>query len=368
MKFLWLIVFFIHQASFSDDATCRKSLPLMSDLGQEKINTLYNFKNNNHGNWTLADERSHVKFVLEPKKMVTYQLSWKIKHPGKKGHNFQDGGFNCEIPLSWQFKHQKELQIVFPKAAHGLKEDSSLHSLATFAGIYLGKSKYSLHPDVISIIWHLKQTRLSEEVISRIIAPFSFIGVHNLSFLDNTLDENEDVQLVALNFSDTRDFVQGEQHWLVTDSIDHDAIRNSEFKHNTWLPWLKPTRAEFTALTPLELYKTTVLAGLDLAKIYNRSTRSYVPDPISVQDKMQMVYELIAPLVRARIDNNQALFTHLLLQSKNGYELFVFEILQSGVIVPLSSQELNDPSLIGLPSALEAGFGPQSLSTMNTIQ
>jgi hypothetical protein len=372
MKYLWLITFFVHHASFSDDATCKKSLLLISDLEQEKIKTLYDFKNNNLGNWSLIGERSHFGFALEPQKIAPYRLSWEIKLPGKNEHIFQDGGFSCEIPLTWQLKPKKDLQIVFPKAAHGLQEDSSLHSLLTFAGIYLAKSIYMGFPDMIRIMWHLNQSRLPEEVVSGLITSFPFVG-HNLNLLENTLDKNNGVQLIALHFSQAMELDQGESRWLITNAGDQDAIRKGSYhtpesKHNMWLPWLDFSRPEFKASSIQEVHKTTIVAPLAIAKIYNRSTRSYIPDPIPVQDKMQMVYDLISPLVRARMDDNQALFTHLLLQSKFGYELYVFEILQSGALVPLSSQEIKDPSLLGLPSAQELGFSSQPLSDINGIQ
>ncbi len=79
-------------------------------------------------------------------------------------------------------------------------------------------------------------------------------------------------------------------------------------------------------------------------------------EPLSISDKMQSVYDLIAPLVWGLIEGHHPLFAHLLLQSKSTYQLVTFQILQDGSIALMSTKPLDDPSQIGLPSALELGF------------
>lgn len=372
MRFLWIAFLFCH-ASFSNDAACKKSLVLMSNLATEKIATLYDFKNNNHGNWVVAEKRFDVDFVLAPEEVQRYGLKWKVKQYGKVNPNFQDGARYCDIPLSWQLRPQKTLHIVYPQLAHGQKEDTVLHSLTSFAGIYLSKSLFRGFPDTVRIMWHLNQIPLSEQGKINIMASFPFIAAHNVSILSSTLDEQSEVQLVALHFSQFKDFFAGEQRWFITNQEDLNGIRMESFKtpeskHNTWLPWLDFSRPEFSARTLSELYQTTIVAPLGATSIYHRDTHSYDPNWGSVADIAQLYYDIVSPLVRGRMEGGKPLFAHLLLQTKVGYELFTFEIHADGTIEPLSNEPIVDPSYIGLPSAQELGFRTTTAGDTATIK
>lgn len=177
----------------------------------------------------------------------------------------------------------------------------------------------------------------------------------------NNLDKTRNVNLIALNFSTSLSLDGGEQRWLITDASDHQAIRENKYKtdeslHNGWLPWLDQSQPEFAVRSAYGVYKTTRVAPLAQAKIYSRSAKQYVPDPIAVHKKMQKVYDLIAPLVMKLKSGEAKLFAHMVLKNNVSFTYLVFEIFADGKIVGRELYELQDIAQLLLPSALSLGL------------
>ncbi len=352
--------FFAHNAANADDLKCEQVLSVLGNFDPKQLGALFSFKKQTLGRWILNDNYQGVPFSLRPTKTENHKLKWKIKNQSFTRENLGDGELNCEIPSAWKLELRSPLKIVYPSVTHGQHEDTTLHDISTFAGIYLGKSKFKITPDVVQIMWHLHEEPLPNK-FTEISDLFPFIPTDKLVINKDLYVKSDEIQLVAFNLSPNQNTTNGEQRWLITNAKDLTAIKDeryatAESKHNAWLPWHDQSRREFQALSPVEAYKSTVLAPLDQSKIFDRGSEKFVPEPLSVADKMQSVYDLIAPLVKRRRQEAQPLFAHLLFKLQKVYLLASFEIRADGIIEAVSSTELADPSQIGLPSASVLGF------------
>jgi hypothetical protein len=338
---------------------CRRVLPTISGQGVQIIEQLYAFKQHNQGQWKTHAVEDNKPYTLKATHTTMYKLSWTIKNSSK--YSVQDGFMQCEAPTAWQLTFTAPLTVVYPPAAHGKQEDSPYQSIDTIAGIYLAKSKYAFHPDIARLMWHLVQEPQSPELVEKIIKAHPFVSRDKVSVTSDNFDQQNQVQLVAFNISRNITIDQGNQKWLITNAEDQRAIRENRYAteaspHNGWLPWFNKSKPEFDATSAQDVYKTTVVAPLAQASIFDRDAGQFIPDPIAVTGKMQAVYDLVAPLAQGLIAGEGPLFAHLVLQNGTAFELVNLEIRKNGEIITLSMEHLSDPSLIGLPSAQSLGF------------
>lgn len=346
-------------ASAVDEALCRTIVPTLSGHDEQIIEQLYTYKQRNQDQWRFHGLVSTTPYTLEPTDSTIYKVSWTVKN--KSINKKHEGKIQCDIPTAWSLSINAPVTIAYPPSTHGINEESLYQKISTIAGIYLGKSKYAINPDTARIMWHLTQEQPSQGFIDIVIKEHSFLNREQLYIINNNLDQTNHVQLIALHISGRSNINEGNQLWLVTNADDQRAIRENRYTtetspHNKWLPWFDGTSPEFAATTAQDAYKTTLVAPLAQAKIYNRASLQFVPDPIAVIDKMQSVYDIIAPLAHDLINGESPLFAHLVLQNGPAFELVTVEIFQHGEIKTLSMEHLVDPSQIGLPGAHALGF------------
>lgn len=343
------------------DTKCERILSIISDIKPSTLAELYAYKKRNNNQWRKLADHGGVSYLLEPKEILTYTVSWTTKKNAPSSMDFESGKLICEIPSSWRLAFDSPVNITYPKVTHDHTQDLPLYSVTTVAGIYLGKSKFSLQPDISRIMWHLKQDEVPPDIAQEVLASHEFVGDNVTIVGQNGLDKTSQVQLIALNLSNKREFAEGNFLWLVANLDDHEAIANGSYRtpespHNTLLPWFDPKQKEFLSATPLEAYETTIVGPLGILSVFDHKSGHLLPEPLTVQDKTQMVHDAIAPSVYRFNKGSEPLFAHLILKQPLDFRLLTFEILRDGTFNALSNMSLEDPSQVGLPRAFELGF------------
>jgi|GEM_PF-5553045 len=339
---------------------CQQILPIISNMDAQDINRLYLVKQQNNGQFKFSGTVENTSYTIEPKKRTIYKVSWRVKNRSNGGMAVS-GDLECDVPTGWQLTLKKHINVVYPRVTHGLREESPYQQIDTVFGIYLAKSKFSVNPDIVRLMWHLRYDKPPENAAEKIAKSSPPFFPEPLSVVVEDVDQKDQVRLVALHISDQSDIEKGGQQWLITNAHDQKAIRDGRYAtdqspHNAWLPWHDENHPEFSAHTAQEAYRLTVVAPLASARIFDRALGLFVPDPIAVTDKMQSVFDLVAPLAYGAIKSPSSLFIHLLLRSESGYELLTFDTLVTGAIEFRARKPLIDPSEIGLPSAQSLGF------------
>lgn len=361
--FIYILVALISKTIIANnhvDDKCEKVLAAFADTNDDAITQLYAFKRHNKGQWIETGKLGKMAYTLEPKELTTYTFSWTVKNRSSHTKSLVDGDLTCEVPKSWLLMLSPPVNITYPKVVHKQKQVLSLHSLETVAGICLGEGKFSTMADFVSVMWHLSQDEVSEDNASAIIAQHEFIK-DNVAVVTNSLDKMNNVQLVALHVSDREEITDTNPQWLVATSEDHRAIaegnfKTSESRYDAFLPWLDPTRPEFLSTTPKKAFDTTIVAPLEPLSVFDRKSSRFLPEPIALQGKTQMVHDAIAPAALNFLKGTERLFTHLVLKQPRNYQFLTFEILPDGTFEQRSTQTIDDPGEIGLPSARELGF------------
>lgn len=129
------------------DTKCEKILAVIGDIKPDILEQLYLFKEG-HAQWRENGEHRGAIYSLEPREMVTYQFSWTAKSEPQGTSYLGDGSLMCEVPASWKLIISSPLSVEYPQIAHKRKQDLVFHDIETVAGIYLGKSKYAIQPDI----------------------------------------------------------------------------------------------------------------------------------------------------------------------------------------------------------------------------
>lgn len=356
MKFLWLLLISFLSKIAVAQIDCDKIVPIIDDTVHPDI---YNFKQKN-GQWHEQGHKHGISYVLEPEKTAKLSFSWTIKDKAQK--KVTEGKLDCEIPRVWRLTLTPPVEIIYPEVVHGRTEDLSLYSVKTAAGIYLSRCKYSL-PDFARLTWHLKQDVLSQDIIyeimNEIIADHKFFTSKIMHINEDYLDKTAQVQLIGMNVSNQPEIDQSMQ-WLIANADDHEDISEGSFKsntssHNALLPWYDPSRAEFASRTPHEAYESTIVGPVGILSVFDHSSGQMLPEPLATMDKIQMIYDVLAPAVLNYLDGSK-LFVHLVLRQPHDYKLLSFEVLNNGSFSLKLMKSLAEPERIGLPSAHDLGF------------
>ncbi len=356
-----IAIFAINAASeaFDNDDRCRFLFSGIEAATPNVIDAFYEFKKKTNGTWREYGEHNSFSYTLMPKETGIHRLSWNVKKLPENKSDISDGNLECDVPTSWRLEVTTPIDIVYPAAMHGHKEDLAIYNLMSIAGIYLGRSKFPVEPDQTRIIWHLRQRQVSDDKIADLIRRYNFIN--EVKIEKPLLVGKNAVQLVAFTLSNERELNDRNGRWLVVDAFDLEAIEAGAFatpesRHDKFLPWYDPTRAEFSSKTPLEAYKNTVLGPIGVASVYDMKEGKFLAEPVASQDKMQMVFDAIAPPVYDFVEKKLPLFVHLVIKQPSDFKLIAFEVSVSGVFNQLWISSLADPSVMGLPSAESLGF------------
>lgn len=355
------IMSFNLRADMHDDEKCAKIISALDESNRESLEQLFAFKKLNAGTWIEHKIHGKIAYTLAPEKMTTYEFSWKVKNGSKQNAGLVDGSLRCEVPDSWILTVNSPVTITYPAVSHNHKQELTLHSVETVAGIYLAKSNVSSIKDFLTIMWHLRQEDIAEKDIDALVEQYDFLKDNFVVVTRPNLDMESSVQLVALHVSNQEDIGKDNPKWLVATAEGHKLIADGGFKTSTsrydaLLPWFDPMRPEFSSGTPKEAYDTSVVAPLEALSLFDREEMSFVRDPLAAHDKGQMVYDAIAPFALKFARGSTSLFAHVVFKQPNDYKFLTFEILPDGAFVQRAMRSLKDTSQIDLPSARELGF------------
>jgi hypothetical protein len=345
----------------SDDDNCQQLIAVITEEeNRDEIKSLYDFKLRTYGKWYehfTTGEGISSQLVMTDSTPVNFR--WTITD--LDSNESYGENLDCEIPRRWNLLINKPTTIAYPPAGHGHQEESATYQIKTIGGIYFATSKDSFFPHIMSFFWYLNQKDVSQNQRAEIMSRYPFLTSENTIVEINGLDENDNIQLIALQTSPNMEIFSGEQKWLITGFQTHQLIRektyaSSKSQHDAWLPWLNKQLPEFSMKTPQEVYQNTIVAPIGLGKIFDAQQQQFIKDPISAIDNVQVIVNTLASPLDGFLSGDNNLFIHLLFKAENNFILSTFEMSLDGNLILRFSKTIKDPSDIHLLPARDLGF------------